>query len=119
MRFDSAGFLADWNEWSGEVATVLASKKGIESFAVKYWERIGFLREYFLHHSVYPLLNVACRITPQTRQCVHERFMTFLERAWNIAGLSHQDGAHPHSRRNEHHPKKKPAAVQEHSPQHA
>jgi len=99
------------------VAAVLAPKEGIDSFTAKHLEAIRFLREYFLHHSVFPLVSAVCRSTPQARRCVHERFMTFLEQAWNIAGVSHQDSSRSLSQRDEQHPKE-PVAVQEQSPQH-
>jgi TusE/DsrC/DsvC family sulfur relay protein len=120
IRLDAAGFLVDQNTWNEDVVTLLASGKGIDSFTAKHWGLIRLVRKYFRHHSLLPRLSAVCRITPQARRFVRERFMTFLERAWNIAGLAHQhqDGTHPLGRRDEHHPKE-PAAVQEQSPQHA
>ena len=91
VQLDQAGFLIDENDWNEDVAAALASKDGIDSLSAEQLTIIRFLRECFLQHSVFPILNAVCRITSQPEQCVHEQFI-YPEQAWRIGGLSQQNG---------------------------
>lgn len=93
VTLDESGFLVDLNDWNEEVAVALASKEGIDSLSTEQLDIIRSMREYFLKHQVFPVLNDVCRSAQQPKECVNEQFMD-TERAWKIAGLPKQDGVH-------------------------
>ncbi len=93
IRVDENGFLVNQEDWSEEVASLLAAKEGFDSLSGEQMEIIRFMREYFLKYKVFPILNNVCRIAHQPKHCVDEQFVN-PEKAWKIAGLPKQEGVH-------------------------
>ncbi len=55
ILFDKEGFLWHPEDWSEEVAEVLASEQGIERLSEPQWRVILFMRDYFSFHGRAPL----------------------------------------------------------------
>jgi len=55
ILIDKEGFLWHPEDWTEEVAEVLASECGIEKLSDSHWRIIRFLRDYFLYHGRAPL----------------------------------------------------------------
>ena len=60
ILFDGEGFLWNPQEWSEELAEVLARESGLGALSDMHWKVIRFLREYYFHHGRAPL-NVQLR----------------------------------------------------------
>ena len=54
-RLDEEGFLLEPDDWSEEVALVLARKTGLEELTDKHWLVIRFLRGFYLDQGRAPL----------------------------------------------------------------
>jgi len=91
VQLDQAGFLADQSEWNEDVAAALAAKEGIDALSEEQMDLVRFVRDYFLKHRAFPMVNTVCRINPEADHCENEPCMD-PEKAWLIAGLSQQDG---------------------------
>jgi tRNA 2-thiouridine synthesizing protein E len=55
IPFDSDGFLWESNDWSEEVAEILAREQGLEILNEDHWRVIRFLRNYYLSQGKAPL----------------------------------------------------------------
>ncbi len=93
LDVDNNGYLIDQNEWNEEIAQQLAKLEGIDSLSVDQMNIITFLRQYYVKHKVFPILNNICRTAQQPKHCVNEQFIN-PEKAWKIAGLPKQDSVY-------------------------
>jgi dissimilatory sulfite reductase related protein len=55
VLLDKEGFLWHVDDWTEEIAEVLASECGIETLNASQWRVIRFLREFFAYHGRSPL----------------------------------------------------------------
>jgi dissimilatory sulfite reductase related protein len=55
IPFDGEGFLWEPNDWSEEVAEILARERGLETLSEDHWRVIRFLREYYMTQGKAPL----------------------------------------------------------------
>jgi TusE/DsrC/DsvC family sulfur relay protein len=55
ILFDRDDFLWNVEDWTEEVAQVLAAEIGIEMLTESQWRVIRFMRHYFLYHGRAPL----------------------------------------------------------------
>jgi tRNA 2-thiouridine synthesizing protein E len=55
IPFDNDGFLWEANDWSEEVAEILAREHGLETLTEVHWRVIRFLRNYYLSQGKAPL----------------------------------------------------------------
>jgi dissimilatory sulfite reductase related protein len=55
ILFDREGFLWNAEDWTEEVARVLAAECGIETLSEPQWRVIRFMRDYFFYHGRSPL----------------------------------------------------------------
>jgi len=55
ILFDRDDFLWNVEDWTQDVAQVLAEELGIETLTESQWQVIRFMREYFLYHGRAPL----------------------------------------------------------------
>jgi tRNA 2-thiouridine synthesizing protein E len=55
ILFDNEGFLWQPNDWSEEVAEILAREQGLETLSENHWRVIRFLRNYYLNQGKAPL----------------------------------------------------------------
>ena len=57
IEHDEEGYLTNINEWSKELAVLLAKDEGIE-LTDEHWEVIDFLREYYEEYQIAPAIRV-------------------------------------------------------------
>ena len=50
VSFDAEGFMTDPNEWSEDIAVVLAKEEGIDELTDRHWVVINFVRDEFGQH---------------------------------------------------------------------
>ncbi len=55
ILFDKEGFLWNAEDWTEELAEILAAESGLESLTEIHWKVIRFLREYYFYHGRAPL----------------------------------------------------------------
>jgi TusE/DsrC/DsvC family sulfur relay protein len=55
ILFDRDDFLWNAEDWTEEVAQVLAAECGIETLSESQWRVIRFMRDYFFYHGRAPL----------------------------------------------------------------
>jgi len=86
MVVDDDGFLADMEDWTEEVAGVLAAREDIGQLSEDQFAILRSLREYYRKHRFFPIVRAICRSVDLPRTCVTDRF-TDPVMAWKIAGL--------------------------------
>ena len=57
IEHDEEGYLSDINQWTPELAALLAKDEGIE-MTPEHWEVINFLREYYEEYQIAPAIRV-------------------------------------------------------------
>ena len=55
ITFDNEGFLWDPDDWTEEVARILAAEDGLEEISDMQWRIIRFLREFYFYHGRAPM----------------------------------------------------------------
>ncbi len=55
ILFDSEGFFWEAEDWSEEVAVILAGESGIENLTEAHRKVLHFFREYYLYHGRAPM----------------------------------------------------------------
>jgi TusE/DsrC/DsvC family sulfur relay protein len=83
---DDDGFLARLEDWSEQVARVLAAREGIAELTEDKLDILRFLREYYQKHAFFPIVRFVCKNIHQPANCVTELFIDPVK-AWKIAGL--------------------------------
>ena len=83
---DKEGFLTDSEDWSDDVAAVIAGREGIVQLSEDQLSILRALRTYFRDYRFFPIVRAICRSVHQTRTCVTDRFPDPVT-AWKIAGL--------------------------------
>jgi tRNA 2-thiouridine synthesizing protein E len=83
---DEAGFLVDREDWTEEVARVLAAMEGIGELSREQFDILQYLRTYYREHAFFPIIRSVCAKVHQPRTCVTDRFSDPVT-AWKIAGL--------------------------------
>jgi tRNA 2-thiouridine synthesizing protein E len=83
---DREGFLADPDDWTEEVAGLLAAREGIATLTVMQLDILKSLRTYYRKHAFFPILRAVCAGVHQTRSCITDNFRDPVT-AWKIAGL--------------------------------
>ncbi len=86
MTLDSAGYLANFEEWNEEVAHALAAREGLSALTKDRMDILLFMRNYYRDHKFLPIVRAVCKNVHQPKQCVTEQFMDPVK-AWKIAGL--------------------------------
>lgn len=92
LALDKDGYLANWQDWTPELAEVFATEEGIE-LTERHWIVINFAREVFKQEGDAPTLR---RITRQTEVKTKELYQLFpdgpAKKAARIAGLKKPTG---------------------------
>ena len=57
IEHDEEGYLTDLNQWTPELAALLAKDENIE-MNDEHWEVINFLREYYEEYQIAPAIRV-------------------------------------------------------------
>lgn len=92
LNFDSDGFLASADDWTEEIANVLANEEGIV-LTDRHWIVINFVRDEFAKNGDAPTMR---RITKTTDVNTKELYALFpkgpAKKAARIAGLKKPTG---------------------------
>jgi tRNA 2-thiouridine synthesizing protein E len=87
------GFMTDANEWTPEIAKVLAQQEGIDELTEAHWAVINFCREHATESGASPTLR---QITSGTEVTTKELFKLFpkgpAKKVSKIAGLGKPEG---------------------------
>jgi TusE/DsrC/DsvC family sulfur relay protein len=86
ITVDEDGFLANIDDWSEQVARVLAAREGIADLPEERLDILKFMREYYGKHHFFPIVRYVCKNVHQPNNCVTEQFIDPVT-AWKIAGL--------------------------------
>jgi tRNA 2-thiouridine synthesizing protein E len=86
VAVDRDGFLANEEDWTAEMAGVLAAREGIKHLSGDQLDILRFLRYYYREHAFFPIIRAVCRNVHQPRTCVTDLFSDPVT-AWKIAGL--------------------------------
>ena len=57
VQFDAEGFMTDPNEWTPEIAEVLAAEEGIDELTDRHWAVINFVRDEYASTGKSPTLR--------------------------------------------------------------
>lgn len=86
INIDDDGFLVKIEDWTEQVARVLASREGITDLPEYRLDILKFLREYYRKNNFFPIVRSVCKNVHQPKNCVTEQFIDPVK-AWKIAGL--------------------------------
>ncbi len=86
INIDDDGFLVKLEDWTEQVARVLAAREGIADLPEDRLDILKFMREYYRKHHFFPIVRYVCKNVHQPNNCVTEQFIDPVT-AWKIAGL--------------------------------
>lgn len=93
VAVNNEGFMTDPNEWTKEIAEVIARQEGIETLTEDHWKIIDFCRETGLESGAAPTLR---QITTGTGLSTKELFKLFpkgpAKKVAKISGLGKPEG---------------------------
>jgi TusE/DsrC/DsvC family sulfur relay protein len=93
IAVNEEGFMTDPNEWTEEIARVIARQEGIETLTEDHWKIINFCRETGLASGSAPTLR---QITTGTGLSTKELFTLFpkgpAKKVAKISGLGKPEG---------------------------
>jgi len=93
IAFNEEGFMTDPNQWTKEIADVLAKQEGIENLTENHWKIIDFCRETGMVSGKSPTLR---QITSGTSISTKELFALFpkgpAKKVAKISGLGKPEG---------------------------
>jgi len=93
IAFNEEGFMTDPNQWTKEIADVLAKQEGIESLTENHWKIIDFCRETGMASGKSPTLR---QITTGTGISTKDLFALFpkgpAKKVAKISGLGKPEG---------------------------
>lgn len=88
--FDEAGYLVHFEDWSEDVARMIAAREGIPELTQERLAMLRFIRDHYKAYDFFPIVRSICRNVNAPKDCVQENFMNALI-AWKIAGLPHPE----------------------------
>ncbi len=86
ITVDGDGFLVRLEDWTEQIARVLAAREGIAELTEDKLDILRFMREYYQKHHFFPIVRYVCKNVHQPKNCIAEQFMDPVK-AWKIAGL--------------------------------
>jgi len=93
IAFNEEGFMTDPNQWTKEIAEVLAKQEGIETLTENHWKIIDFCRETGMASGKSPTLR---QITTGTGISTKELFALFpkgpAKKVAKVSGLGKPEG---------------------------
>jgi len=93
IAVNEEGFMTDPNEWTKEIAEVIAKQEGIETLSEDHWKIINFCRETGVASGSAPTLR---QITTGTGLSTKELFQLFpkgpAKKVAKISGLGKPEG---------------------------
>ena len=93
VSFDPEGFMTDPNEWSEDIAVVLAKEEGIDELTDRHWVVINFVRDEFGRTGNPPTLRAITKNSGVPTKEVYELFPKGpAKKVSRIAGLGKPKG---------------------------
>ena len=68
VTVDEDGFLVNFEEWSENIAHVLAKKEGLKTITEDQLDILKFMREYYRKYNFFPILRYVCKNVHQPRR---------------------------------------------------
>ena len=88
IELDEDGFLVDFEDWTEDVAGILASNEGINELTEGHWQVMKYLRDYYKEFQIAPMIRKLCKDTGLSLKQIYELFPTGPARgACKMAGL--------------------------------
>ena len=88
IELDEDGFLVDPDDWSEDLAAVFASAEGISVLTGDHWKVIHYLRDYYRHYQIAPMIRKLCKETGFSLKHIYELFPSGPAKgACKLAGL--------------------------------
>ncbi|MFO8025730.1 TusE/DsrC/DsvC family sulfur relay protein [Thiohalophilus sp.] len=85
-ELDEDGLLVNPQEWTEEVARLMAQQLNVPRLTDDHWLVIYSLRDYFQKFGAAPAMNSVCHRLDKDKFWIHELFHSCLN-AWRISGL--------------------------------
>ena len=93
VSFDAEGFMTDPNEWTPEIAEVLAQEEGIDPLTDRQWVVINFVRDEFQKSGQPPTLRAISKKSGVGTKELYELFPKGpAKKVARIAGLGKPKG---------------------------
>lgn len=93
VEVNEEGFLIKAEDWSEELAKVLAEAEGIDELTEEHWKVINYIRQYYLDHDIAPMVRLLCKETRFPLRYIYQLFTSGPARgACKLAGLPKPDG---------------------------
>lgn len=93
VEVNEEGFLIRPQEWSEELANILAEAEGIDELTEDHWKVMNYIRQYFLDHDIAPMVRLLCKETGFPLKYIYQLFTSGPARgACKLAGLPKPDG---------------------------
>ncbi len=93
LALDGNGFMVHPQEWTSEIAALIARDEGIEQMTEQHWAVVNFIRKHWLETEMAPAVRLLCK---ETGVSVREMYKLFrsgpAKGACRIAGLPKPDG---------------------------
>jgi tRNA 2-thiouridine synthesizing protein E len=86
-EFDENGFLVNPDNWTDEVANLIAMREGLFPLTTQQWQIIYALREHYMKTGGVPALRHICHHEHMDDHCVTSLFHQDVKEAWRLAGL--------------------------------
>ncbi len=74
IEIDEDGFIVNFEEWSEDVARVLARMENIPEMNEDHWKVISYLRDYFKQFEIAPMIRKLCKETGFSLKYIYELF---------------------------------------------
>lgn len=94
VEVNEEGFLIHPEEWSEELAKVLAkAEEGLDELTPEHWAVIAFIRDYYLDKNLAPMVRKMCQATGFPLMKIYDLFPSGPAKgACKVAGLPKPDG---------------------------
>jgi tRNA 2-thiouridine synthesizing protein E len=93
VKFDSEGYMTDPNQWTPEIAELLAREEKIDQLTERHWQVIRFVRDEFQKSGESPTLRTINKKSGVQTKELYELFPQGLaKKVARIAGLGKPKG---------------------------
>lgn len=93
VEVDEDGFIQQPEAWSEEVARAIARTEDVDELTGDHWKVIHYLRDYYQHFGIAPMVRKLCKETGYDLRTVYELFPSGPAKgACKIAGLPKPTG---------------------------
>jgi len=90
---DEDGFMEEPDQWNEDVARALATTEDVTELTEDHWKLIHYLRDYFKHYGIAPMIRKLCKESGFPLKKVYEMFPSGPAKgACKVAGLAKPTG---------------------------